>query len=156
MKKTPTKGSAGFSGWTISAEDHEAYFQHMRAAWEFLDIIWADFIPNQTDLCIAWTNPEDGVAVVTRPTPWMMAMLKKGGIIRHMRPIDFFGERGVPVFEGSGNFLPPMTEREAIEFISWYSVPRETNHRMILRGCDIPLDRSRRSEWRLTDSGISV
>jgi hypothetical protein len=156
MKKIPTVGNSGESGWSIGAYDHQQYFEHMAREWALLDLLWASFIPPQTDLRIAWTDPATGVVSITAPTPWMIAFLKKGGVIRHMRVIDHFGPRQNPVFFGSGEFLPPMTEREAVEFIRWKDIPRNVNHVMIIEAGKIPGDRSRRNEWRLGESGIEV
>lgn len=155
MKKIPIVGNAGVNGWAIEPDDQRAYFEHMARHWEFLSGLWYWFRPPNTAYRIAYSRPDGGVSVVT-PTPWMMTMLKRGDVIRHMRQVDSFGPQGIPVFEGSGEFLPPMTEREAIEFIAWRDIPRAINHRMILSEGDIPRDRSRRNDWRLSDSGIVV
>lgn len=152
MKKIPTTGDRGFSGWAVEPEDHEAYFEHMARHWHFLARLWFWFRPPNTVWRIAYSRRDGGVSIVI-PTPHMVALLKRGGVIRRMRQIDSLGPRGIPVFEGSGEFLPPLSEREAIEFIAWKDLPREVNHRAFLRADQIPQDRSRRNEWRLTEDG---
>ena len=87
------------------------------------------------------------------PSDHFFMLLRLGGVIRHMRMIDSYGQSGIPVFEGSGEIMGPMTEREALEFIAWKDIPRGTNRLAILPP-DIELpDRSRRPDWRLTDDG---
>lgn len=153
MIRTETTGKSGLFGWTVEPEDLDAYFEHMARHWNFISRLWYWFRPPNTKYRIAYSRPDGGVSIVT-PTPWMMHMLKRGDVIRHMRQVDSFGPQGIPVFEGSGEFLPPMTEREAIEFIAWKDIPREVNHRVILTDDQIPTDRRRRNQWQLGESGI--
>lgn len=155
MRKVETRGNAGLSGWTIEPDEIDAYFEHMARHWNFWWRLWYWFRPPNTKYRIAYSRLDGGVSIVV-PTPHMVALLRRGDVIRHMRVIDALGPQGIPVFEGSGEFLQPMTEREAIEFIAWRDIPRAINHRMILSEGDIPRDRSRRNDWRLSDSGIVV
>lgn len=153
--REPLTGIEGKTGWAVDAETLREYHDHMARHWNFLARIWYWFFPPGTTYRIAYSRRDGRVSVVT-PTPWMMAMLKRGDVIRHMRVIDHYGPQRIPVFEGTGEFLPPMTEREAIEFIAWKDIPREINHRLFLTEDQIPADRSRRNEWRLGEYGIEA
>lgn len=152
MQKIETTGTRlGLSGWTIELADHEAYFHHMAKSWTFLDHLWFWFRPKQTTKCIAYERPDGGVSVV-HPSDQMIWMLKHGDIIRHMRQIDAFGPHGIPVFEGTGEFLPPMTEEQALEFIAWKDIPRGVNHRSFIEVASLP-SREHRNRWTLTGDG---
>lgn len=142
------------SGWMLDPDELEEYGEHVARHWNFLSRLWYWFRPPNTIYRIAYSRSDGGVSIVV-PTPWMMALLKRGGVIRHMRVIDEVGPFKAPVFEGSGKLLHPMTELEAVEFIAWKDIPREVNHRVILTVDDIPKDRSRRNDWRLGDTGIA-
>jgi hypothetical protein len=154
LSKERVTGKRGYAGWIMTPSEIEAYREHYAAHHSWLQVLWFFFIP-QTSLRIAYANAHGGVSIVN-PDPYFMAMLKRGGVIRDMRVIDHFGSRGNPVFEGSGEFLPPMTERQAVDYIGWRDIPRAVNHRVVLHASDIPQDRSRRNEWVLGERGIEL
>lgn len=153
MKMVPTVGDSGVRGWTIDPRELEAYFEHMARHWNFLSRLWYWFRPFDPTWRVAYSRTDGGVSIVY-PSAWMMAMLKRGDVIRHMRVIDTYGPNGIPVFEGSGELMGPMTDDEAIRFVEWKDVPREVNHRVIMTADDIPASRARRNSWRLGESGI--
>lgn len=151
MKLTPMRGEAGLSGWCVEPEDLDAYFEHMARHWDFWARAWYWFTPPVKER-IAYTHVVGTNIVV--PVPIFLLLVRRGDVIRHMRQVDSFGPNGIPVFEGSGEFMDPKTEREALEFLEWKDVPREVNHRVILTVDDIPKTRERRNEWRLGESEI--
>lgn len=96
---------------------------------------------------------EDGLRVLTPDARFMKALMH-GGIVHRMRVSH--DEDGKPVFEGSGEPLGPLTEREAVEFIAWKDLPRGVNHYEIITTDDLPringsIDAARafRNTWRL-------
>lgn len=154
LRRDPATGDGGLSGWVIEFDEYEEYFAHMAKHWEFLDRLWHWFRPPLTEYRIAYEH-DGGLRVIT-PTHQMMALLMRGGVIREMRQIDAIGADGIPVFDGSGKLLPPMTEREALEFIAWKDIPRAVNRRTILTVNDMPKNKERRDEWVLSDDEIRL
>lgn len=91
----------------------------------------------------------DGPAKVLTPSPRFLYMLMRGDIVRHARVIRDDPETGRPVFEGTGELLPAMTEYEAIQFIQWRDVPRGCNNVHIITTADLPSSRMFRNAWRI-------
>ena len=91
----------------------------------------------------------DGPAKVITPSPRMLWMLMQGGVIRHARVVADDPQTGLPVLEGTGDLLPAMSEREAIDFIAWRDVPAGCNRVEIITTADLPETRAFRNAWRL-------
>lgn len=153
MQKTPAIGNSGLTGWLSAPEALEAYRETVAAAWGLWSYLWQWFRPAVTDKRIAYTRKDGGLSVVTPDAVFFM-LLRRGGVIRHMRVIDQWGPRGVPVFEGTGEVMGSMTEAEALAFLVWKDVPRGTNHVAIVES--VPSDRSNRAAWALDEAGRIV
>jgi len=129
--KHPTRGARGLSGWTITQRELEDYFESIARAWQLRAHLWYWFRPpDVVRFCIRFDPPDatfDAPAAILVPSEHFFMLLRVGGVIRHMRVIDQFGRNGIPVFEGTGEIMGPMTEREAMEFIAWKDVPRGVN-----------------------------
>ena len=152
MRKTPVIGVRGLSGWRTEPDDLDAYLADYASAAQTWARIWAIFRPVITDNKISYTRPDGGLSIVTPDTTFFM-LLRRGGVIRHMRVIDEWGARRVPVFDGTGEIMPSMTEDEALDFLIWKDVPRGTNHVVIVSTTLVPADRVRRNQWQLSESG---
>jgi hypothetical protein len=142
LKKIQVQGSRGLHGWVVEPEDLHRYFEDMRLA-------WGNLPPVATGARIAYTPADGGPVCIVVPNEHFLSLLFKGGVIRHMRVIDDLGANGIPVFEGSGKILGPMTEKEAIEFIAWKDIPRGVNHIAFIDESAIPVDRTFRNAWQL-------
>lgn len=151
MQKSETTGKAGLKGWSLDPLDHEEYRETVFQAWAEWAFHWAWFRPSVTEKRIAYTDRDGSLRVVT-PDPLFFFLLRRGGVIRHMRVIDQWGQRGIPVFEGSGEVMGSMTEQEAFEFLAWTVAPRGTNHIAVIDS--IPEDRTNRNAWSLSDAGM--
>ncbi|MDO8632105.1 MAG: hypothetical protein Q7R41_16600 [Phycisphaerales bacterium] len=155
MIKTEVIGNGGLTGWVIGLADLESYMSSVAHGWNGWARLWYWFRPPATRQRIAYERPDGGVSVVI-PTDHFMILLRHGGVIRRMRVVDAMGPSGIPVFEGSGEIMGPMTEREALEFVAWKDIPRGTN-RIVYLPADYELpSRERRNNWRLTDDNSGV
>lgn len=155
MRRTQVTGRSGIVGWLAEPEDMALYLGEVEAAWTEFNRWWELFRPAVSTLRIAYDPPGRGdkpVAIVV-PVPHFMMMLMHGGVVRHMRVVDSYGPRGVPVFEGTGEVMGSMTERQAIEFLAWKDVPRGVNHWAIVDEARLPSTRECRALWRLMDNG---
>lgn len=148
MKAEEIKGDRGRKGWTIVQSEYALYRESVDREWRELDRLWQFSPKKQTDKVIAYEMPgEDGPVRLMRPTDHMMAMLMRGGIIRHIRVIDHLN--GEAIFDGTGEILPAMSESEALDHIRWKFMPVEVNHWKIISEREIPSDRTFRNAWRL-------
>lgn len=155
MIKHEITGANGLAGWSIGPDDYDAYLSSVAWAWSGWSRLWHWFRPPATRRRIAYERPDGGVSIVI-PSDHFFMLLRRGGIVRHMRVIDAYGSSGIPVFEGTGEVMGSMTEIQALEFIAWKDVPRGTN-----RICYLPADhelppREHRNEWRLSDDRMVV
>lgn len=150
MQRIDATGSSGVKGWLTDPLDLDAYHESVAAAWGLWAYLWAWFRPVVTDKRIAYTRTDGGLSIVT-PDPVFYMLLRRGGVIRHMRVVDQWGQRGIPVFEGTGEVMSSMTEAEALEFLIWKDVPRGTNHISIIE--QLPASRVNRNAWSLSDAG---
>ena len=91
---------------------------------------------------------EGSLRVIT-PSPRMLYMLIAGNTIRNIRVIADDPETGRPIFEGVDELLPPMTEKQAVEFIAWRDVPRGCNRVEIITTEELPTNRIFRQAWKL-------
>ncbi len=156
MQKIDCTGNAGLSGWTLSRDELISYQDEMIGAWRWWNEVWEWLRPSQP-YKIAYTNFDGSVSIVV-PSIHFLAILQRGGIVRHMRVIDSMGQQpcGYPVFEGTGERLPSMSQKEAMEFVAWKDIPRGINHIAVIDGDSLPKSRERRDSWRLSDDGRVV
>lgn len=152
LTKEPAVGDAGLTGWAIGPDDHDVYSRQYQEARSWLARLWYWFRPIVTKKKIAYVRADGGLSIVT-PSQSFFFLLRRGGIVRHMRQIDAFGPMGIPVFEGTGEIMGPMSEDEAIAFLIWKDIPRGTNRIVVLDEAEIPSDRSRRNSWQLSEDG---
>jgi hypothetical protein len=153
MNKTKTRGNAGLDGWTTEPDDLEAYFETVQASWIMWAKLWYWFRP-PVQKVIAYEVPgQDRIAILV-PAEIFLHLIKIGGIVRHMRQIDST-YRGIPVFEGSAKIMPPMSEKEAFEFLAWKDIPRNVNRWSVVERDSLP-PRKDRDRWRLNQHGRVV
>jgi hypothetical protein len=93
----------------------------------------------------------EGPVKLLVPSPRMIFFLMSGYVVRHLRVIGDDPATGLPIVEGTGELLPPMTEREAVEFIAWRDIPRGCNRTVIITTKDLPASRVFRDAWRLPE-----
>jgi hypothetical protein len=91
----------------------------------------------------------EGPMKVLTPTPRMLYMLMRGGVIKNVRVVGDDPDTGRPIYEGKSERLPPMTEREAVEFLAWRDIPAGCNNVVIITTAELPSDRKMREAWRL-------
>jgi len=144
-------GVEGRRGWLADHLSMSAYHDDVNQKWSQLSGMWQGNIPEVRQV-IAFERM-DGCISIVAPSAHFYMMLRHGGTIRHMRQIDAYGPTLAPVFEGTGEILKSMTEREAIEFVAWKDVPIGTNRIVIVDKVDLPLDRRRRNEWQIQEDG---
>lgn len=111
----------------------------------------ASYLPHR----IVYAREDGGVSIVC-PTIEMMHYLMTGGIIRDMRQVDIWDERGAPKMEGTGALLAPMTYQQAINYLAWRDVPAGILAVKIIPTSEIPVDRSYRNAWRLKGGNYYV
>jgi len=82
-------------------------------------------------------QPDDGPVAVVSPAPEYIGALMHGGVVRRLRVADFRPDTS-PVFEGSGELMAAMSERDAMAFVMWKDVPvRYHNQMRIVRMWDL-------------------
>ena len=150
MQKIEAIGVTGVKGWSLDPVDLEEYRESVGSAWALWTYLWSWFRPVITEKRIAFTRTDGGLSILT-PDPVFFFLLRRGGVIRHMRVVDEGGTRGFPIFEGTGEILGSMTEDEALDFMVWRDVPHGTNHIAFID--HVPEDRTNRNAWALSDSG---
>ncbi len=111
---------------------------------------------HHTEYRIAFHDASQEAVKIITPSARFMRALMAGNIVRHVRVSHDDPETGLPVLEGTGELMPPMTEREAIDFVAWKDVPRGVNHFEIITTDDLPrvngsIDAARkfRNTWSL-------
>lgn len=103
-------------------------------------------------------STQEAVRVIS-PTPRFIAALMAGGYVLRERVVDQCSETGLPIFEGTGEIMEPMSYDEAIAFVVWKDMPRGVNHFQIMTTDDLPrvdgsIDKARmfRAAWRLKEA----
>ena len=108
----------------------------------------------ECDHRIAYHSSQQEAVHVITPTPRYIAALMAGGYVRRERVVgadtaearaarlvpEPMADRptGLPIMEGSGEVLGPMTYDEAIAFVAWKDMPQGVNHFQILTTDDLP------------------
>jgi len=152
MQRVDTVGGNGMRGWIVSLEDLEAYRSTVGAFMYLWASAWYLFRPKVTGKRIVYSRPDGGVSTIV-PDDTFMILLRRGGVIRHMRVIGEFGPRRIPVFEGTGEIMGSMTEEEALAFLWWKDGLPGCNHWQVIPEAAIPKDRTRRNQWFLAEDG---
>lgn len=153
MQKFPAIGDNGMIGWTAGFDDLEEYRDAVSRALDNIQHQWGDVRPVFTTRRIAYQPPKGGPLAIVTPAEPFMQLLRRGGVIRHMRVVDQTGRPAKPLFEGTGERLPSMTEDEALAFLTWKDVPHGANRVEIIDAAAIPDDRSQRNRWYLGEDG---
>lgn len=152
MKREFIVGHNGCHGWLPDPDEFDEYRESLGRAWSLWTRLWSLFRPAVTNKRIAYVRRDGGVSIVT-PDDHFMMLLRRGGVVRHMRQIDDMGPSRAPVFEGSGETMRSMSEREALDFLAWKDIPHGVNRIVYLDRNDIPATRERRDAWRLDEAG---
>lgn len=105
----------------------------------------------QPEHALLW-HREDGGLSITHPSQEMVHYLMLGGVVRDMRQIGSWDDKGTPQMEGTGRLLAPMTYEQAIEYIAWRDVPANVLSIKIVHRDDLPSDRLYRNAWRMKGS----
>lgn len=153
MRKVPVIGQAGFAGWLPDPDELAAYRANVGAWEEFWNRAWIYLLERPQPRPIAFDNPATGRLAVMRFSPVIYFMLRRGGVIRHLRVADHYGPQRLVVLEGSGELLPSMTDKEALDFLWWKDGHPGVNHFETIDPADVPTDRSNRADWWLDDNG---
>jgi len=108
---------------------------------------------------IAYHTPQQDAVHVITPTARYMAALMAGGYVLNERVVGTCPETGLPIMEGSGEIMGPMSYDEALAFVIWKDMPAGVNHFQILTTDDLPrvggsIDNARklRAAWRLKEA----
>lgn len=121
--------------------------------WDLMALAHQSLEPVETAYRIAFHPPgqPNAPVAILAPTPRMMAQLMHGHLTRRRRVVGANPDTS-PIFEGDGELLPPMSEREAVEHLAWMCLPPGTNHWRIITVRDLPATRDFRDAWEMSDA----